>query len=106
MRYKKQVQNSRKIALERIELLFALANEEHKQHPERSDRYVQIARKISTRIRVKMPARVKRQFCKSCGRFLPASKARVRLKKGVLTITCVHCGAQSRRKYHASLGEN
>ncbi|MDD1742151.1 MAG: ribonuclease P [Methanotrichaceae archaeon] len=83
-------------------MLFALAIEENTLHPERSDRYVKIARQISKRMRVRIPDPLKNQFCKRCGHFLPASKARVRLRNGVLTVTCTHCGAHKRRKYSSN----
>ena len=82
------------IALERIETLFALAEKEFKKHPERSRRYVELARKISTRNRAKIPAELKKKFCKRCGAFLVKGKnAELRMvQKGLLEIRCMECG--------------
>ena len=60
---------------------------------------MQIARQISTRTRVRIPRHLKRIFCKHCGGFLFPSGARVRLRDGVLTTTCIGCGKQMRRPY-------
>jgi ribonuclease P protein subunit RPR2 len=89
----------RDLAVQRMERLFALAASAHEAHPERSNRYVQIARKISTRTRVRMPSLLKRLFCRHCGSFLSAGAMRVRLREGVLTTTCLLCGKQMRRPY-------
>ncbi len=85
--------------MQRMERLFLLAEQAHATHPERSDRYVQIARKISSRTRVRMPRLLKRLFCRHCGGFLSAATARVRLHEGLLTTTCLKCGQQTRRPY-------
>jgi ribonuclease P protein subunit RPR2 len=60
---------------------------------------VQIARRISTRTRVRMPRLLKRLFCRHCGTYLSASASKVRLRDGILTTTCLACGKQMRRPY-------
>lgn len=99
MRRRKDSHKTRDLALQRLERLFMLAAAAHASHPERSDRYVQIARKICTRTRVRMPRPLKRLFCRHCGSFLTASATRVRLSEGVLITTCLLCGEQMRRPY-------
>jgi ribonuclease P protein subunit RPR2 len=90
----------KKIANERIQILFRLAEEEFDKHPERSHRYVSLARKISMRHRVRMPKWLKRRICKGCGRFLVYGKnARVRLKNRRTCITCLECGRVMRYPY-------
>ncbi|VVB69841.1 Ribonuclease P protein component 4 [uncultured archaeon] len=107
MRRRKDAQKARDLALQRMERLFSLAAAAAQElHPERSDRYVQIARQISTRTRVRMPRHLKRLFCKHCGGFLSPSSARVRLHDGVLTSTCLRCEKQTRRPYYAKKGAN
>jgi len=101
VRRRKDAQKSRDLARQRMERLFSLAAEEYGLHPERSDRYVHIARQIGTRLRVRMPRHLKRLFCKHCGSFVPASGARTRLHQGVLTATCLRCGGGMRRPYRA-----
>ena len=101
MRRRKDSHKARDLALQRMERLFALAGTAHATHPERSDRYVQIARKICTRTRVRMPRLLKRLFCRHCGSFLTAVATRVRLREGVLTTTCLLCSEQMRRPYRS-----
>ena len=99
MRRRKDSHKARDLAVQRMERLFTLAAAAHAAHPERSNRYVQIARNISTRTRVRMPRPLKRLFCRRCGSFLSAAATRVRLREGVLTTTCLLCGEQMRRPY-------
>mgnify|MGYP000855569931 CR=1 FL=1 len=99
VRKRKDSHNARDLARERMERLFLLAEEAHLEHPERSNRYVQIARRISTRTRVRMPSRLKHLFCRHCGSYLAPDKVRMRLRQGILTATCLSCGQQTRRPY-------
>ncbi len=81
------------IALERIETLFGLAEKEFKKHPERSRRYVELARKISMRNRARIPRELKKRFCKKCGAFLVKGKNCERKEFGELVqINCKECG--------------
>lgn len=82
-----------------MERLFKLAEMAHEANPERSDRYVQIARNISTRTRVRMPRRLKRLFCRNCGAFLTPSGIRVRLSRGLVVVTCLACKEQMRQPF-------
>ncbi len=99
MRRRKDSHKVRDLALQRMERLFCLAAEAHEAHPERSKRYVQIASRISTRTRVRMPRFLKIFFCKHCGNYLSPKDTRVRLREGILTTTCISCGKQMRRPY-------
>ncbi len=86
--------NKRKeIALERIHRLFELAKAEFAKHPERSKRYVELARKIGTRNKAVIPAELKKQFCKKCGAFLVKGKNTEWKEIGkLLEIECQECG--------------
>ena len=86
--------NKRKeIALERIYRLFELAEAEFKKHPERSKRYVELARKIGTRNKATIPTELKKQFCKKCGAFLVKGKNAEWKDLGKLVeIECDECG--------------
>jgi ribonuclease P protein subunit RPR2 len=99
VRRKNNTAQARDIARQRIDLLFELAAHEKPLHPERSDRYVQIARAIGTRLRIRMTSQMKRMLCKHCGGYLPASERRVRLNRGCITATCLRCGKQTRIPY-------
>jgi ribonuclease P protein subunit RPR2 len=97
---RKNARQSKDLSMQRIERLFELASREHALHPERSDRYVEIARKICLRLRVRMPQSLKRKMCKHCGCFLSPGFTRTRLREGVLTATCLRCGGQMRYPYN------
>jgi len=88
------------IAAERIERLFELAEKAFEKHPELSDRYVKLAWKIATRYNVRLPAALKRKFCRKCLSFLrPGISCRVRIRSGCVTITCLRCGHVTRLPY-------
>ncbi|MEM4262088.1 MAG: hypothetical protein QXI10_03935 [Candidatus Diapherotrites archaeon] len=59
-------EKARKIGLERIYRLFELAEQEFEKKPERSKRYVEIAREISKKTKAKIPKELKQKFCKKC----------------------------------------
>ena len=102
-RRKKGYYRAKDLARQRIERLFVLAEEEHALHPERSDRYVALARKMGMRMRVRLPRRLKRRICKGCKCYLSPERARVRLRDGVVTVTCIECGEQMRYPYRRKL---
>jgi RNase P subunit RPR2 len=90
------------VARERIERLFELADEVHDENPERAARYVERAREISTSERVRLPQRLKRRYCGSCGAHLvPGDNARVRLRPEDehVVVRCLGCGATERYGY-------
>lgn len=101
-RRKKGYYRAKDLARQRIERLFVLAEEEHVHHPERSDRYVALARKMGMRMRVRIPRRLKRRACGGCGCYLSPERTRVRLHDGVVTVTCTECGEQMRYPYRKS----
>jgi len=97
---KKQKDWSKDMAYQRMILLFELAAHEFKEHPERSDRYVGLARRIGMRYRVRMPEQLKRRMCKHCHTYLvQGATARTRLQGSYITTTCTACGKQMRLPY-------
>ena len=88
------------MAIQRIERLFQFADHEFDEHPDRSNRYVQLARKIGMRYNVRIPKRLKRRMCRHCYSYLvPGSNARVRLRGTYVAITCLVCEKQMRYPY-------
>jgi ribonuclease P protein subunit RPR2 len=62
------------------------------EDPALSDRYVHLARKISTRYKVRIPRELKRRFCKHCFSFLvPGKNCRVRTHEGKVVYYCLKC---------------
>ncbi|WP_128693036.1 ribonuclease P protein component 4 [Methanoculleus taiwanensis] len=89
--------NHRKIARERIEVLFRQAAAFHPENPAWSNRCVELARKIGMRHRVRIDRRFKRQFCRRCNAFLvPGENMRVRIHRGRVIVTCLLCGHRAR----------
>ncbi len=83
----------KEIALERIDILFDLAKKEFKKHPERSNRYVKIAKKILMKIQEKMPRKHIYSYCKKCNSYLVIGEnATKRKKKKFINLTCKNCG--------------
>lgn len=88
---------TRKLARERIAILFARAAEFFPSDPSVSDRCVELARRISMRQRVRIDTSFRRQFCRHCHRFLvPGRNVRVRIHHRRVVITCGGCGRQMR----------
>lgn len=84
----------RKIAQERVEILFSLAQEEAmKGNKEWADRYVKLARRIAMRCNISISRKHKRKFCKYCYSYLFPDRARVRTnpKKKRVEIKCLNC---------------
>jgi ribonuclease P protein subunit RPR2 len=84
------------IVSQRIDRLFEAAATEFPVHAQRSDRYVELVRRLATRYRVPL-GKKKMRFCRSCGTyFVYGANARVRIKDKRTVITCLKCGDQRR----------
>ena len=85
------------VALERSEILFRQAQEEFRDHPDLSRIYIDRARRIAMRDRIRIPRELKRKYCRKCFTYLvPGINARVRIHRGKIIITCLECGNQWR----------
>jgi ribonuclease P protein subunit RPR2 len=86
------------MSLERIRKLFGLARDSPRQK-----RYVELAKRVSTRTRTKIPKELKRQVCKGCGALLvPGKNATVRTEKGKISVKCKECGKLHRIPFKPS----
>ena len=87
------------IAAERIRILLVHAKNVAVKDETLSRRYVDLARKISQRTKVKIPRESKKYLCKECGiALIPGENAKVRLhaRRTGIVITCMSCGAVKR----------
>ena len=85
---------------ERIDKLFSEAESAFKEHPDLSKRYMVLARKLSTRYKVKFSVDQKKMFCKNCNAYLKTGvNSRIRLSGGKLVRTCLECNAVKRMNY-------
>lgn len=91
----------RRIALERMGILFRLAEAEGLAgRAPRARRYVELARRIGMRYNVRVPPDFRRRFCHRClTYFVPPANVRVRVGRGHVTITCLVCGTVERYPY-------
>jgi ribonuclease P protein subunit RPR2 len=97
MKQKSKNPATKKIAKERISELFVQARQAFSAHPERSNRYVELARRIAMRQRVRIDRELRRQYCHHCYAFLvPGRNMRVRVHDGNVVVTCGSCNRKMR----------
>jgi ribonuclease P protein subunit RPR2 len=90
-------QAAKEIAKERIKLLIANALHEVEDDDEKlADDQIRIAKKISMRLRVRLPYEVRQLYCKRCKHFIyPGKSSRIRIGRSrmkAIRITCLKCG--------------
>ncbi len=97
---KREMSQTKEIALQRIRTLFELAKDNVRKEPEMAQRYAQIARRIAMRTRVKLPTEYRRLICRHCKSFIyPGVNSRVRVQRRRephVVITCLICGKAAR----------
>ena len=97
MKEKSRNPATKKIARERIEVLFEKAKNTFSTYPERSNRYVDLARRIAMRQRIRIDNEFRRRFCHHCYTYLvPGSNMRVRVHRSMVVITCLVCNKKTR----------
>lgn len=87
------------IAEERIQILFDEAREASKEHPERADRYVEIARTIAMKFNLSLPRDLREKMCRACYAYLSPDRKQVRVEEGKRRVTCRECGETMRFPY-------
>jgi ribonuclease P protein subunit RPR2 len=98
MKYEKLLR--RDMAIQRIEILFNLAEETYPRSMPLANRYVEIARNISMKCNVRLGKKERRKFCHHCYSFLvPGVNCRVRLKGRYVVVSCFNCGDRMRYRY-------
>jgi len=96
----REQREKRRIAGERIDVLFNLAERVFPYSPDLANRYVEIALAVQQKARIRLPRKWKRRYCRKCHSFLvPGVNARVRLRNGHVVIKCLECGHISRYPY-------
>ena len=88
--------SQRDLATQRIEVLVQNALETAKSDAELAQKQAMLAKKISTKFRVRLPYKIRQLYCKECKRFIvPGVDARVRIGRAnvkAIRITCLKCG--------------
>ncbi len=97
--YRKESQEARKIARERIEKLFSQAELFTKEgRYDLGRRYVSLARRIGMKVDISVGHRM--DYCRNCNVYMiPARTCRVRVRRGRKVIFCLSCGNTSRFPY-------
>ncbi|HJX06047.1 MAG TPA: ribonuclease P protein component 4 [Candidatus Nanoarchaeia archaeon] len=99
-KHRQKPARERRVALERIEHLFQEAEKAFKDSPKLSNRYVQLARKIGMKYKVKLSSALKKRFCKNCYSYLkPGVNCRVRLGGKKVVYYCFNCKGLMRFPY-------
>ena len=90
-----------KIAMERMQILIDSAITNARTDPKLSQRQASIARRISTKYKIRMPYYLKMVFCKKCKSFIaPGINSRIRLGRTSvksIRISCNLCGHTYRK---------
>ncbi|MBR9677957.1 MAG: ribonuclease P [Nanoarchaeota archaeon] len=90
----------KKIAVERMEILFELAKQTVKKDEEQAKKYVKIIKKINTKTKTRIPPKIKHFLCKKCDSVLiPGYNATVRMKQGRKITRCKECKEIKRQPY-------
>ena len=90
-----------KIAMERMQILIDNAISNARIDPELSQRQASIARRISSKYKIRMPYDLRIVFCKKCKSFIaPGINSRIRLGRASvksIRISCNFCGHTYRK---------
>jgi len=90
-----------KIAMERMQILIDNAISNARTDPELSQRQASIARRISSKYKIRMPYELRIVFCKKCKSFIaPGLNSRIRLGRASvksIRISCNFCGHTYRK---------
>jgi len=91
----------RKIALERMQILIDNAITNARTDPELSQRQAFLARRISSKYKIRMPFDLRMVFCKKCKSFIaPGINSRIRIGRTSvksIRISCNLCGHTYRK---------
>ena len=99
-KYNRKPAQQLKIAKQRIIYLFNEADKIFNSNSELASRYVEIARNISMKYKVKIPSELKKHFCCHCYKYVrPGINLRVRLYRGRLVYYCLLCKKHYRFPY-------
>ena len=91
-RRRKDKEQTKKIALERIEILLTKADSIYSDDSPLAQKYGEQARKIAMKAKVRIPRKWHFRFCRKCKRFLyPGINARIRVKTGKPSRVITYC---------------
>ena len=80
------------IAKEQIDKYFLIAEKIFSTNKPLANRYITLARKVSMKVKVRIPIELKRRFCKHCYKYLvPNKNSLIRIRNSKVIITCYEC---------------
>ncbi len=86
---------TKKIALERIESLFKQAERVFPENQQLAQLYIDLARKIAQRTRTHLPSHLRHRICRKCHSYLvpgTTSRSRIRQRREPhIALTCLNC---------------
>lgn len=83
---------SKKEALDKVLHLFDSAEAVAGANITIANRFISKAKRISMKVKLRLPSVLKRKFCKHCGNyFIPGKNYRVRMKDKKVIYTCLNC---------------
>ncbi len=91
-RRRKDAAETKKIAVERIEILLTKADAIYSDDPSLAQQYGERARKIAMKAKIQIPRKWRSRFCRKCKKFLyPGINAHVRVKSGTPSRVITYC---------------
>ncbi|MDE1763316.1 MAG: RNase P subunit [Thaumarchaeota archaeon] len=91
----------RDLVIERMQILIQNAISNARREPELAQRQASLAKRLSTKYRVRMPYELRMNFCKKCKKFIvPGFTSRIRLGRSdvkSIRITCQFCNHTYRK---------
>ena len=100
MRRRHDEREKKRIAKERIFILFEQARKRFLPDKSLSNRYVALAWRIAMKTRIHMPREMKIFYCKHCRAFLlPPHNVRIRIGRSHVARTCLECNRTMRFPY-------
>ena len=91
----------RNVVTERMQILIKNALTNARSNPALAERQASLAKRLSTKYRVRMPYELRMNFCKKCKKFIvPGFTARIRIGRSAvksIRITCGFCNHTYRK---------
>ena len=86
-----------KAMLAKIEHLFEMADKNFSKDPKLSNRYVFLARELSSKTQTRIPRGLKRKYCKKCNSYLKSPyNLRIRIQNNKVIYFCKICKSFAR----------
>ncbi len=92
----------KKIAMQRIEILYPLMIESCKDEPELSALYAKLINRICRHYRIRLPVHMRKRMCRKCGAVLVPGKnlsVRISSSRRQVIYRCSGCGKETGIKY-------